>query len=325
MEMIDIHKSALQDIDAIVLHEFKLRYKKKSHTIYGFVEGKDDPCFYRGFIENAVPEKWKVELWPAGNKESVYKIYSNFDWKQFDKNQILFFVDKDLSMILERKYETSRNIYVTDEYSIENSIVTPNTCDRVLREICGFTFLKYAEMEIILDKFQSQLHLFKKELIPVMSCILYWHKNKLLNKQSRLNNILMKHLFQVSKGVFSAIVNPDNKSDIIAYVHEQCSIDLTNRDIILEEIKYFTDNRYYEKYTRGKYLLWFLVEFCLSIHQNCTSFDFISIPQNPKMTVNLSQSSGVVLIAPRCRIPDSLRLFFETTISKYVATIKITG
>ena len=45
MEMIDIHKSALQDIDAIVLHEFKLRYKKNHIQFMDLLKEKMTPVF----------------------------------------------------------------------------------------------------------------------------------------------------------------------------------------------------------------------------------------------------------------------------------------
>lgn len=321
MVMKEIHQESIQNTDAIVLHEFKLRYKNKSKTIYGFVEGVDDPCFYRGFLENSLSSDWRVELWPAGNKDCVYKIYSNFDWTKFNDEQIIFFVDKDLSVVLERQYATAKNIYITDEYSIENSIVTPNICDRLLREICGFITLKYDESDLVLEHFKQQIQEFKKKMIPIMGCIVYWHQNKLLNRQSRLNNILMKHAFFVKNGRIEPIELPNEKKDIIEYAHEQCNIYLTNKEDVIQSIKQFKSANYHEKFVRGKFLLWFLVEFCISLNRDWESLDFISIKQRPKMAVNLSQSNAIVQIAPRCRIPDSLKLFFDYTILRYVKTI----
>lgn len=316
--MLNIHKEALEETETIVLHEFKLRYKKKSNTIYGFVEGKEDPCFYRGFMENSIPNDWKVELWSASNKDNVYKIYLKFDWRKFDRNQILFFVDRDLSEFLEKKYVSAENIYITDRYSIENDIVEKNTCDRVLRELCGFHNLEYGEFEKITNLFELQLDVFQKALIPVMSSILYWHRNNLLKKKSGLNNILMKHIFSIEKGIVKLNANPNNKENIIVYAHEQCNINPINREIIALIAKDFEENNHYKKFVRGKYLFWFLVEFCISINKHCMTLDFISIVHQPKMAVNLCQTNGVVQIAPRCRMPDSLKHFLKKTVLKYV-------
>jgi hypothetical protein len=97
MSLISEHRKSRANKSRIVLHEFKIRFKKNSNTIYGFVEGKDDPSFYRGFIDNNIPDNWHVELWCAGGKDNVLDIYSNFDWRSFHKRQILFFIDRDLS------------------------------------------------------------------------------------------------------------------------------------------------------------------------------------------------------------------------------------
>ncbi|KAA6314669.1 hypothetical protein EZS27_034750 [termite gut metagenome] len=310
--MIDIHKQAL-DSSQIVLHEFKSRYNRNSNIIYGFVEGKEDPCFYRGFIENNIPSSWKVEIWPSGSKSNVYLIYSKLDWKYFNRNQVLFFVDRDLSdFVNEEKYIKAKNIYITDNYSIENDIVTKNTCDRILREICGFHELKYDESDAILNLFESQLDIFQTTLIPIMSSIIHWRKN---NIKASLNNIQMKHIFTIKEGVISV---ENHHKDNIIYAHERCNITSINESAINIISDAFNRNNNHKKFTRGKYLLWFLIEFCISIHRDYTSIKAISITTQPKMTVNLSQSNGIVQIAPRCKIPSSLKQFLEHKISKYI-------
>ena len=165
MNLISEHRRARENKARIVLHEFKLRFKKNSKTIYGFVEGNDDPCFYRGFIENSIPDGWNVEVWASGGKDKVFEIYSTFDWRSFQKNQILFFIDRDLSEFTNKSMPNKNNIFTTDKYSIENDIVNSNTCDRIIREICGFTKLKYDDSDKIKDLFNEQLELFQKALV----------------------------------------------------------------------------------------------------------------------------------------------------------------
>jgi hypothetical protein len=315
MGMIDIHREARKDIKSTVLHEFKLRYKMHAKVIYGFVEGKEDPCFYRGFIENSIPHDWKVELWPSGNKDSVYAVYSKFDWKKFNRNQILFFVDRDLSDFVNEENIQAQNIYVTENYSIENDVVNKNTCERVIREICGFSELEYNASDKILNLFEEQLELFQKALIPVMSNIIFWRKNGL---NACLNDIYMKHIFSIKKGKVKLNSRPKNKSDVVTYIHEQCNLSLCDQVEINKIARKFEEDLHFKRFIRGKYLLWFIVEFCNSIHRDCISLDCVSILKQPKMVTNLSQSNGIVQIAPRCKMPSSLKLFFEGTLSKYL-------
>jgi len=316
MNLISEHRRARENKGRIVLHEFKLRFKKNSKTIYCFVEGNDDPCFYRGFIENSIPDDWNVELWPSGGKDKVFEIYSAFDWRSFQKNQILFFVDRDLSEFTNKSIPDKMNIFTTDNYSIENDIVKSNTCDRVLREICGFTELKYDDSDKIKDMFHEQLELFQKALIPVMSSIISWRRE---SRKACLNDIYMKHIFEVRNGALSETSNPKDKENIIVYIHEQCNLEMDNKESIAEIATAFEKTGHYRKFTRGKYLLWFLVEFCLSIHKDYSRLPFVVTRKKPKMVVSLSQSNAIAIVGLRCKIPKTLRGFLENTLNKYVA------
>jgi hypothetical protein len=218
MILISEHRKSRANKSKIVLHEFKVRFKKNSDTIYGFVEGKDDTCFYRGFIENSIPDNWNVELWNVGGKNGVLEIYSNFDWRSFHRGQILFFIDRDLSEFTGESIPNKLNIFVTEKYSIENDIVNQNTCERVLREVCGFSELEYEQSDKIKRHFKEQLVHFQKLLIPVMSNIIIW---KINHEKACLDNICMKHAFKIKNGVLYEIPRPKNKDNIVQYIHEQ--------------------------------------------------------------------------------------------------------
>jgi hypothetical protein len=67
MSMLSIHKDAIESHRSL-FHEFLSQYNKTEKRIYGFVEGKEDPSFYRGAIEHYIPEDWDIDLRHAGNK-----------------------------------------------------------------------------------------------------------------------------------------------------------------------------------------------------------------------------------------------------------------
>jgi len=314
MSLIVEHRVAREDKAKIVLHEFKNSFKKNSNAIYGFVEGKDDISFYQGLIENAIPGDWSVHLWVAGGKDGVVEIHSDLDWRRFNKHQIVFFIDKDLSGFTEEATPKDINIYVTDNYSIENDIVNSDTCERVLREVCGFSELSHEKAEKIKKHFIKQLESFQKSLIPIMSNIVIWRKN---NIRANLNDICMKHAFRIAKGHLEKISKPKGNENLVLYIHAQCNLQVTNEKLASDIAIEFEKNKHYKKYARGKYLLWFFVEFCLSIYKDYRNLAFVKIDNKPKKTTNLSQSNAIVLIAPRCRIPQSLKTFFENTINNW--------
>lgn len=302
---------------APVFHEFIARYKKEKKSVYGFVEGKDDPSFYKGFIEHTIPQDWSVELWMAGNKDKVIQLMSNFDWSRFPVNRVAFFIDRDLSCFVDEKLPNVDNVYITDQYSIENDVVNRSTCDRVITEICNLRELSPEEKDVILDLFEAQKNVFLDALAPVMSWIIYWKRNA---HKSCLNDIYMKHLFTVNSGKLQICPTPKDKASCAEYIHTQCNIVFnTAVDITPIEQEFRFEDKF-KIFCRGKYLLWFLVEFALSVHRDIANLN-CSITASPKMNVSMSQSNGVLLIAPRARIPITLKSFIERTFCNYIAEV----
>ena len=313
MSMLAVHEAALGNKIAS-FHEFLSRYSKTKRVIYGFVEGKDDPCFYRGFIEHQIPDEWDVELWPAGNKDQVYRIHAGIDWRRFSKKRVCFFVDRDLSDLIPENILIDSNIYVTDGYSIENDLAKRGTCRRVLTEVCGFATVEHGELDQVCDLFDRQLETFLLELVPVMAMILAWRRNR---EPANLNNILMKDMFSITEGVVQVKPNPKGKADAVEYIHAQCNLVV---DPAIDVSSYEEDFRKsgHLKFTRGKFVFWFLVEFCCSVHRSAKVL-FKSCAKPPSMNVPMSASNGMTIIGHRARLPKSLREFIELTYCDYIA------
>ena len=68
---------------------------------FAFVEGKNDPSYYRCHINREIPRSKNVIVYPAGNKQKVKELYGYFDWNNYNKNQIIFLMDRDYSDIIE--------------------------------------------------------------------------------------------------------------------------------------------------------------------------------------------------------------------------------
>lgn len=317
MSMLELHKQAIKNKAQIRFHEFKCAYKKESKIIYGFCEGKDDLSFYRGPIENCLTDNWTIQLWEVGGVDKVVELFGKIDWRTYDKTQVVFFIDRDLTEFTGVKLPKESNIYITNNYSIENDVVNWNTCERVLTEILGFNALSLDEKSEIKKLFDAELSSFIDQMVPVMSWIISWRKNA---RKACLNDIFMKHMFGIRKGVLSCISNPKQCQDFKEYIHKQCNLDVdVNYDIATGCVEFQDDSRHL-KFTRGKYLLWFLAEFCLSIHRDCLQLTIIkSVTTQPKNSTNFSHSCAVILISSRFRVPMSLKDFLSHTVEAYVA------
>ena len=312
MDMLSLHGDALKS-GSTSYHEFLARYSKTQKVVYGFVEGKDDPCYFRGFIEQLIPGDWDVELWPAGNKKQVYDAYSSMDWGRFPKQRVCFFADRDFLGLVPESIVADLNIYVTDDYSIENSLTKRGTCRRILTEVFGFVKVKHGELEDVCDRFEAELERFMVSLIPITAWMLSWRRS---GRIAYINNIKMSDLFSVVEGRLRLNTGPGGCATITEYLHSRCKVHYGGVSIQSIEIE-LKQSSAYRKFTRGKFLLWFLVEFCRSVREGATAI-FVSCDRIPHINVTVSASNAMVIIGSRGRIPESLRVFLRETYCSYI-------
>jgi len=203
MDMLEILAEASESSN-VAYNDFLLFYKTGRSMVYGFVEGKDDPSFYRGFIEAALPERWGCKLIKAGNKKRVLEVYSGMDWTRFPRNAVCFFVDRDLSEFLEGEIPTSKNVFISDGYSIENDIVTAHTLKRVLDEEQCVGGLEVSEEQLLERMFEDNLSNFKESMACVMAQILILRRAEAKgdNLVARLDNFKAKEFFELTAAVF---------------------------------------------------------------------------------------------------------------------------
>lgn len=316
MNMLDIHLEALEN-KVGCYHEFLSRYSKTNTIVYGFVEGKEDPSFYKGFIENSIPDGWTAELWAAGNKKQVYRIFTDLDWRRFPKKRICFFVDRDLSDLIPDNVGKDINIYITDGYSIENDIVSGATFQRVLTEVCGYGSIPHDEIDTVCDLFEQQLDIFLESMVVVMAWILLWRRSTI---RAGLNDIQMKDIFDVIAGQLVVKNNPQGKANVIEYIHGQCNVAYDPTQDIHDLEVLFRDDGLYKKFVRGKYVLWFLIEFCNCVRATATKL-FNSCHTNPPMHISLSSSNAAIVIGNRSRIPVTLRAFLLDNYCAYISSV----
>lgn len=313
VDMLAVHKQALTSVSA-EYHEFLSRYDLKKNRVYSFVEGKTDYSYYNHAIQSVFPEGWTFDLWHAGNKDKVTKLFKKFDWKRFSRNRIYFFVDRDLADFLGEKHPRSSNFYVTDNYSIENDIVNRASCKRILLEIFEFHVLPKDELDCILDLFEKQLAVFSKHIAEIMAWVLLWRRG---GNKPCLNDIKMNHLFAFDKGKVIKRANPNGHRSVTSYLVNQVKMPVRglakrrNRNLkklLKEEPK---------KYLRGKYEFWFLCNYLTSVYENSPAICPSLAGKNPpKMNVTFGQANAMKFAAPRTKLPTSLNRFLKRKLSK---------
>ena len=233
-------------------------YKEHSQCVYGFVEGKDDPAFYKYLIKSQLPDDWEIKLITSGNKQKVIRSYKNFNWTDYSRKRICFFIDRDLQDFLEVPQKLDDNLYITDGYSIENSILHDELIFEVLSDIYQITQLRAEEEDIIKQIIRTNKDLFFESIMPLMGQILLWRRS---GSKPNLNNLALDKFFSFSQ---ANLVSIDcNKILEVAAKQLGCNlcadIDISTAE---NEIRSHINAR---NCVRGKYAFWLFVKQCESI------------------------------------------------------------
>ncbi len=132
-----------------------------------------------------------------------------------------------------------------------------------------------------------------------------------------LNNIEMSNLFTIKECEIH--LYPLSKVDLIVeeYIHKQCGITYESGVDVTDIEKEFRAGDRHLKFVRGKWLLWFFVEYVLNVHKHISSF-LSKAAKPPQIHITFSHKNAVVLIAPRTRIPESLKTFIDNTYIAYI-------
>jgi hypothetical protein len=309
--MLEEHSEALENVDE-GYHNFLLMYKKEAQCVYGFVEGKDDPSFYGCLIEPQLPEEWSIKLIPSGNKDKVLRSFQSFNWTDFSKNRICFFIDRDLQDFLNRPQHLETNIYITDGYSIENSILKPSILIKMLSDVYQITQLRQEEEESIMQILQENENIFFEAIMPLMGQILLWQR---LENKPNLNNLKLDDIFLFSQ----AKLVPVERSILLQKAANQLNCNLCENYKITEAENEIRSHGCPWTMIRGKYLLWFFRKQCEAIWEAITSLlpRFSNKPK-PNKRIEFGQNNAILLWGPRSRIPESLKGFVKQNYLSFI-------
>lgn len=287
----------------------KSQFAEDKRCIWIVVEGKTDPCYYLNTIGNIIPCDWDVVPVEAGNKENVIEVFKSLDWNLYDKKKILFFVDRDLTDFIGDINICSDNFYVTDGYSIENSLISEYVVFRVLRELLGLNGLTDNEKSSIRTLFHDAKKVFIENMIIPMGIILCIREHNIAIKG--LEKIEIKKMFIFSKGKCS--LNPALHS-IYDYVIEKLNCVGVFSESEIDGCKAkFLSHKNHKDLIRGKYMLSFLVLFANSIRDDWENISFAETRAHGR-SLTLGINNAFENIAVRARTVPSLRNFYTASV-----------
>lgn len=230
------------------------RYKPASTEVFLVVEGKDDSSYYeRVARDRSDDEKRTFTTLVAGNRRAVIGTLSLIDWTRYARSRVLFFVDRDYSDFLgDDAPRGESNLYVTDGYSIENSLLNECSVVGLARRSCsGDSFLEKDDEDEICRLYRRAVAEAARVLITITACQIIWRGEGVEFNAERFEP---RKYFNANEGVIEAISGIDMASGSIersfGLPETCCAATDGEREAIVESI---VSSGGYERIVRGKY------------------------------------------------------------------------
>lgn len=184
------------------------RYDFHSNEVFLVVEGKDDSAYYERVARDRCDDRSrKFTTLVAGNKHSVITVHAQLDWSKHDAKRILFFIDRDFSDYDNVDSCQEPNLYVTDGYSIENSLINECSVIALARRACsGDSFLEAADEDEIRDLYRDAVAEAAKILVPITVRQILWHRAGISYRAERFEP---GRYFDAEDGVLEAVLEFD--------------------------------------------------------------------------------------------------------------------
>lgn len=315
--MRDVHERALENAN-VPYHKFLEQFRVGQQLVYGFVEGKDDPSFYRAIIDRTLPEGWKLRLIPVGNRDAVLKVLYEVDWTRFIREQVCFFIDRDFSEYGLGGQPIATNLYITDSYSIENDCISFGLLESTLRELFGVTDAEPVELDAIEAHFIAQLDKYKELMVVIMCQFILWKRaGHVVNP----GNLKLHELLDVSNAEVKIASPHADAQAMLNHVGVSRGLPISSlADLAAMRIEFEGKNGK-DKFIRGKYLLWFFVQYAKAVHASIGLF-CSKHTSPPRKKIDFGLSNAVVVLAPRVRCPATLNTFLQRNYGTFVANYK---
>ena len=279
-------------------------------SLHIFVEGDNDSSFYRNFF---IPYREKfntLKFYDCGGKHQVYetrhKIMARKDPPVWSNTMVLlYFVDKDLSDLLQEDHPIGTDIFVTDYYSVENYLVSEEMLEIIWTDLFNFYGNSEPEFPPVREKFQEELQRFYDYIRPVMIWIIHHKKNRV---RFRFHDIKLHELFEVNESLELRCIEGDVQS-LIAKLDRSCNL-MTTTQCLEEEKDILELNP--KTYIRGKFEVWFFLQFLKALEKSIKDMGIeIRVQQGLLKEKVIVQSLG-----PRLNsIPKSLSKFLERNLN----------
>lgn len=284
-----------------VLHEFWTNYDPNQFRLYVFVEGNEDLVFYKALLAKQIESKRRLFAYRCDGKQRVYETFRNITARLPACRDILFFVDKDVDDIIGKPWPTDPRIFVTDVYSVENYVVTRDALARFIEDFVEFRKVTF-DPRVILDQFESELNRFHRLVTPIMAYIIYAKRQGM---PANFGDVNLRELYAFSVECCVRI----KPGERLAYLNRAMGISISRNVFIrVREVARELRRLPPKRFVRGKFELWFLVEF---IKHLCSHLETVAgeIGGIARMRNSMEHHNAIAILVSRIETPPALTSF----------------
>lgn len=300
----------------VYYHNFISSFKKNSTDIYAFCEGDVDLSYYGEQIERLCPGTI-IHKCPVQCKNNVIEVWRYIDWNIYQKNRVLFFVDRDLSYWVGEPQFYDTNVYITDGYSFENDGVNCSMFLKLLEDLYGFANYTDSEKNDIKEFYLNKWDKFVEGSYKLMGFILYKYQT---SKKHLASNIPFKKCLcigteDVWKGQIEGVKCEEYYKTKLELFEEDLSEEI-------DEIKkrFMFDGGHYS--IRGKWCLEFMIdslEYVIDSGKLFAPSLYGGKMKEPKRIMELTSRGAMAVIGPKIVPPESLKDFLSLNLGKNYA------
>lgn len=280
---------------------FLASFNPKSNIVSIFIEGKNDPSFFRVNINRITGiERFTVDTVILGCKKDVIEAWKFLESRFPGNPRLLFFVDKDHDDFrgCTEGILTTQNLFVTQFHSTENYLVTEASIRVTLTDLWGLDSTG-GVIEAACQNFREFQNAYRSVFLPWMA----WHiAAQRLGREPKI------------KKIPSSILKIDDQQnpvlmwqpDMISYLAKRCRVSEPVPSLDIQRVEKELEKFSTKVWLRGKQEIWCVIIFLnelVRLVEESEEIDFPSI----KRKINVG--NAVELLAPRLPCPSDLKDF----------------
>lgn len=280
--------------------EFLQGLEKGRPAIHVFYEGKTDNGFYLTMLKRKLNKEKRLRTYVCGNKKEVYKTRASLRNRDYE-DTLLFFADKDIDNIIPIEYPSHSDIHVTETYSVENYLVNQELFGQVSSELMKIN-VGDKQLEKIIDKYSDS----ENQFCDLMKIIMAWVLcSRRMGVRPNLNNVKLSEIINIDENLDVSF--NCSLQDLYSYLSEKSKANIHFLSDFLLDSRNEIDNHAGECIIRGKYHLWFFINFFDSAKLALEKANNCKI----KVSSNLSEKTAIELLSPRIYPPQTVLDFIE--------------